>query len=314
MMRKSSILVMSLWVLAMLVVFAVSVSYRASLDLKVAQYQTESMKAYYLAKAAIYRAIAELDKDTNNYDATGESWANNKAVFENVLLDDTIEGTAQVSYRDSDNAIVFGVQDEAAKINVNRVSIPLLQQLFMNTQFTLDALPLAETIAQWCNSEREAEENKKIFKNAPLAAPEELLLIFEYFYGNKEKALLLYNEVKNSITVYGADTLNINTVSDRVLLMLANAVSNDNERQHATSLTQRILDARKAKGHFSKKEDITIIPASEEGSLFDKIISKVSFRSNIFRIQAQGKAGVARKTIVVVYDRLNKRILYWHQN
>ncbi|MBI5144843.1 MAG: hypothetical protein HZA27_01505, partial [Candidatus Omnitrophica bacterium] len=51
MVKKGSVLIISLWILAILVVFAVSLAQRAAASLRLARYQRDGLKAYLLAKA-----------------------------------------------------------------------------------------------------------------------------------------------------------------------------------------------------------------------------------------------------------------------
>ena len=80
--KKGSILILTLWVLSFLTIFAVGLSYNVSGQLRMASHFQDRLKAYYLANAGIERAIVELAADeTSASDSLDEAWANNEEFF-----------------------------------------------------------------------------------------------------------------------------------------------------------------------------------------------------------------------------------------
>jgi type II secretory pathway component PulK len=99
--QKGSILILVLWVLIILSLLSIAISYRASGDIKLAKYESESIKASYLAKAGVAKMIAELNRDNNNYDSLNEDWNKEK---------DFSFGGGRVTYK---------ATDEEARFNLN---------------------------------------------------------------------------------------------------------------------------------------------------------------------------------------------------
>lgn len=304
----------SLWILVILVIFAVSLGYRASINLKLARYQRDRLKAYYTAKAGINKAITTLREDANNsetkdYDSLDETWSTgknkDKNIFENIEI---TEG--------SDEEFTVHVTDEERNININSLNTQLLQQLFIFKGLEVDASGLTETITEWINAEKETDEVKAIFKNEPLKRAEELLLILKYFYQKKEKAKEVYNAIKDLITVYGDAKININTTSLNTLIILANSIAeNDAQKNCVAKITSAIIELRNIKGHFTKKEDVNIIlTPDDEMNLFNNLTDKVVFKSDIFKIEATALVINLTKNITAIYDRRTNKIVYWHEN
>jgi len=78
--NKGSILMIAMWVMAILVIFTLGLGHRASINLRLAKYQKDRLKAAYLAKAGISKAIAILQEDkntpqTSGYDSLNEIWS-----------------------------------------------------------------------------------------------------------------------------------------------------------------------------------------------------------------------------------------------
>ena len=102
--KKGSILMITLWILALLVIFTLSLGQRSLINLKLMRYQRDSLKAYYLAKSGINKAIDVLGKDENkDYDSLDESWSTGKdaqdnPILENVKIKDDYKGTFSVKY------------------------------------------------------------------------------------------------------------------------------------------------------------------------------------------------------------------------
>ncbi len=99
--QKGSILILVLWVLIILSLLSIAISYRASGDIKLAKYESESIKASYLAKARVAKMIAKLNRDNNNYGSLNEDWNKEK---------DFSFGGGRVTYK---------ATDEEARFNLN---------------------------------------------------------------------------------------------------------------------------------------------------------------------------------------------------
>ncbi len=311
--KKGSVLMISLWILAILVVFALGLGHRGVINLRLAGYQKGRLKATCLAKAGINRAIRELLKDNSDYDTLSESWStgrdeNNNNIFEDIEI---AEGSGE--------KFSVRVTDEDAKININNADAGSRQLLvaLLTDRNIEDADNLANTIIDWIdenNTNYRGEAENELFKNQPFAAPEELMLIFELFYEDEKKATDNYLAIKDFITVYTDGQVNINTASREILALIAKNINNSAD---AVSLAEKIINFRQADTPFTDMGDTGAFEQNlspQEIIIFEQMKQQLKVKSNYFRIISQGTAGNINKKITVIYDRDNQKIIYWHEN
>jgi hypothetical protein len=310
--KKGSILMITLWILAILAVFVVGLGYRASVNLTLAKYQRNSLKAYYLAKAGINQAIISAKPDN----PLKKSW-DDGGYFECAL-----------SY-------------EEGKLNINghsdfdRDKLSLLLDL----EQVEDAAELTNTIMDWMNPVTKIE----IAKKEPLKRPEELLLILEYFYQSKgisdyrNKAREIFAKVKDYITVYGDNRINLNTAPLRVLeaifrtatkemidsgeadKTIEGAIPNllsaiDGYRQGAEKAGIEPFSSTDINQETIKKALGLAGQVNDQTKIIDRSVTYFTAASDNLRIGAKGGFRNTTKRISVVYDRATRNIVYWHQN
>lgn len=333
----------TLWILAILVIFALGLGQRASLSLKQARYQRDRLKATYLAKAGMNRAIVELEKDAkeNTYDSLNESWntgkdSNHNNIFENIEI---IKGSGE--------KFTVHVIDEESKININRIADQIGQkqilEIFLSDRIEpkldpTEAEKLTNTIIDWIDDNSVAiaggEEDPTFssFKNKALVTSEQLLVILEYFYQNKiddkeerlKKVQEVFSSIKDLITVYGQDKVNINTVSPDVLIILVDSLTLALSSEQKTCLETVISDIIRVRNErietnpdeipFKSTGDIPLDKYAICTGLFPDLISFFVFQSNYFNISSIGNVGQINKNITAIYDRNNHKIISWHEN
>jgi len=330
----------SLWILAIITILAVSIGHRVSLALRISSYQQDRIKAYCLARAGIQRAIAELekDKDMNQYDSLSESWSTgtdpvtNNPLFENIEIEEGSGQTFTLRYP-YDKDTYFCMVDEESKVNINTASPGLLLTLLkaLNME-AADAQRLTNYIRTWrgdSDSTIPIEDVYKYFKKKPFIVPEELILILESFYQSKEeenyqqKAQEAFDTLKYLITVYPTAAININTASSAVLTIIANSVAIQRE-QPVDGLINKIINFRKGDSGPFTGTNITDfsngLTTGDEQNLFSKMKSSptlaltLAVNSDYFDIGSTGNAGKLAKKINAVYNRPGKTIVYWHEN
>ena len=169
--------------MVILVILSLILSYRASSSLKLARYESDKIKATYLARIGIMKMLTELARDTNPYDSLNEDWNRGKhdpKVFE-------IRG----------EKVFFGASDESARFNLNAANLRK-QHLIM--------LGLDDNIAQ------EIIEYRAKKDEAGFEFEEEIFLI-------ESMTQELYSVIKDSVTIYRENDskVNINTASEKVL-------------------------------------------------------------------------------------------------
>lgn len=262
--RKGSILIFALWVLTILVVFTIVTSYRASTDIKLAKYESESIRSFYLAKAGVIKMIAALNRDTSLYDSLNEEW------------------TGKKEFKLGEGLAYYFAMDESGRLNLNGTRL--------STE-NLVRLGLGDNLAQSIIEHRDKKPDKKF------EFMEELYLVS----GMKRDS---YEAIMDFITIYrGVDSnVNINTAGKETLFAilgddyLVNRIidyRNGYDGKVGTEddgLFQDTADISKIDGVdpalFSIKSDFFRIISeagfSEDNSIIKKITAVVDKTGNIY--------------------------------
>lgn len=276
--QKGSILVLVLWVLIILSLLSITVSYRASGDIKLAKYESENIKALYLAKAGIAKMLAGLAKDKNNYDSIDEDRNKEKEFW--------LGG----------GKIIYKVYDEEARFNLNSQDLGKehLIRLGLNDDLCQRLLDYKVT------------KGGKGFEFM-----EELFLI----YGMTRD---IYSKIRDRMTIYRGDNprININTADEDVLRIalgnefIADKIIEFREGQDARSGTGD--DGIFTEDNFSVifgNFGVTPETALRYQRLF-------SVKSNFFRISVGIsflEDEIRMKHFLAVLDRSGK-VYYWKED
>ncbi|MDP2943215.1 MAG: type II secretion system protein GspK, partial [Candidatus Omnitrophota bacterium] len=255
--KKGAILIITLWILAILTILSVGIAGRMGLELKLAGYYRDNMKALYLAKAGIERAVAEkeINDTVSDADTLNETWANSPGLFDkkNPFGEGTETGnsyyTVKYTYKESKEAEgvdLYGMEDEASKININKIvsgdTVDTVRKEQLITLLELicgpdvDATAKVDALIDWIDTGSTAQgtsedENSKYYpdmgsgycKNGPLDSIEELFLVkgFEdpaILYGDKNQGKI---GIIDYITIHPDDgKVNVNTAPREVLQAL----------------------------------------------------------------------------------------------
>ncbi len=315
--RKASILILTLWVLSFLAVFAVGLSRSVSAQLRLAAHFQNRLKMYYLANAGIERAIVELRADEDlGCDNLSEKWANSEE-FEEIPL--------------GDGYLVLSIEDEAGKININKVSLSVLKRVLESTGGIEPdaAADIANAIVDWRDAdiiistggaENDYYEHLQApypCKNGAFQIPEEVLLV-------KGMTPQIYSKIAGVITVYGGGKVNVNTVDAGVLGALG----------LSGELANRIVEFRRGDDKIEGTDDDNVFKTPAEirnvGPLFTEEAIEINrltsgnvltVRSNTFRIFStgiikKGKYDLQRSITCVVQRLADKPFgkLYWHED
>ena len=241
--EKGVILITSLWMVAILAVFAVSIGRQSAITLKLTSYDIDKIKAYFVARAGIMRVLAEKKLEYKNnlsvgIDALSQPWANNKELFDKHLFGG---GTYTVGYEyplsadQQDNktpAMLYGLMDEESRININTAPEETLSNLLIYFDIDEDnATEIAGAILDWRDKDDlvTSSEDRLLYgaedayyqsllkpygcKNSDFNTIYELLLV-------KGVDLQVLNMIKPYITVFGSGKVNINSASEPVLSAL----------------------------------------------------------------------------------------------
>jgi general secretion pathway protein K len=335
--KQASVLIVTLWVLSLLTVFAVSLGFTARAQLHYARHFRDRQRAYYLARAGIEKAIAALEGDEiEGYDALNQDWANNEGFFKEFSIGD---GFVTVSYfldeggsgeGREDRVILYGAMDESGKIDINHVSAEILTNLLerVGGVSVNQARDIAWAIVDWRDedsivspggAENEYYENLAMpyrCKNGKLQAIQELLLV-------RGMTREILSRIDETITVYGTEKVNINTAGFHALHALG----------LSKNLCERIINHRRGRDSMIGTEDDNIFKAvgglrnigplfTEESAQINRLISSnmLTVKSDVFRINASGQIRSERGThssnIVCVVKRQQDKqpeILYWYE-
>lgn len=251
-MTKGAILIVTTWILAILTLFAIGVGFRSGLEIKLTDYSLDRLKALYIAKGGIKRAVMEkwieyIEGKSLGIDAFSEPWSNNEEFFKDVKLG---EGKFTLSYfpqeldRADKEIILYGLEDETSRININyNKSMPVLKNLLLNSGLNLEqAEDIVASIEDWRDEDDipksigeitsgaedsyyQALDSPYLTSGRSFKAFEELLLVKgvtdELFY-DKDKngnGKIEQNEkgLINFITLFGEGRININTAPKEAL-------------------------------------------------------------------------------------------------
>lgn len=216
-----------MWIMAILALLAIGIAFRMSLELKLIKFDTNRLKAGYIAKGGINYFLSELEKDKNGYDALNETWSNGfdivseKLIFKDISLTDGANssvGTFTISYisginEDGINQYFYGAMDEERKININKASLEILKKLFPD--------PIATYVDNWRSGSASSGDEEYYGiperpykqKHKPFDSIEELMMV-------RDMTPEVFLSVKDKVTVFGDGLVNLNTTNADVLKIL----------------------------------------------------------------------------------------------
>ena len=330
--KNGSILILTIWVLSFLSIFAIGMGSVVASQLNLASYFKDRLTMYYLAKTGVEKAIVEILVDKGKaYNALNEGLTNNESFFKETALD---TGYFSVSYNLKDRAgvdeVFYGAEDESGKININYAPVGAITSL-LRTVGEMDeggAADTANAIIDWRDedvvvSPRGAEDDyyKSLdmpykCKNGKFQILEELLLV-------RGVTPEIFSKIKDFITVYGKGKTNINTAGFSIFVALG--LSSD--------FAERMIKFRQGTDEkdgtiddniFKSVEDMRNIGPmfTEESLALNRLISYdiCAVKSDVFRINSSGilkKNGKElKRTITCVVERRNEDrpgVLYWHE-
>jgi type II secretory pathway component PulK len=286
-MKKGAILITTTWILAILTLFAVGIGFRVGLEIKLTGYRLDRLKALYIAKAGIKAAVMEkwreyIEGTSLSADAYSESWASNKELFKDISVGD---GSFTMSYntgevdRSDKEIVLFGLEDEASRININsdNATGTIQNFLFMTGMELEDANAIARAIKDRRKQEVVSEETTEITPGKDFAAIEEVLLV------NGVTGELFEDVFRDNFTLYGDGRVNINTASTDVLTAVFGTGYPD--------LAGKIADYRRGvDGRIGTDDDRwfvsgqSIINREDRGMVEVKDLNEENWYGNIFGI------------------------------
>jgi general secretion pathway protein K len=332
--EKGTILVTSLWIMAILSILAIGIGFRVSIEARLARYNIDRIKALYLAKAGLVKAQAVLAKHSgaDSIYACGVNLDINKnetpeSVFSNITLG---EGSFSVGY--TDNGVKrAGMSDEERKININKVgmvntgSTPLpkgvLEELLSGYS---NKTEIANAILAWREPRKDLDIDSAYDslgyerKGGDFSAVEELLLV-------DGVTPEIYNSIKDYVTVHGDGQININTASERVLCAIfrsAKLVNSDTPENIAARISSSLNNLKGERWANDALPFTVVDDALRNSGVSDidrpLVINYFTPSSNFFRIESEGtiaRSGIKKKAVAVVDRRKlgDNRLLYYRE-
>jgi len=172
--EKASILVIALWVVSILSIFAVGLAHRMSGYIRLAGYHTDSLKAHNLAKAGMRRLALEQEN----------------IVEEIPVGEGSIRGV---------------LTDEKAKVNINKADLKTLEAFFESLDLSqAQALEIAAAIIRWRDEHNEFDCLEELLL---VGTEEEGVLIEEDLLAELRKRLTVHGDGKININSAGEDVL-----------------------------------------------------------------------------------------------------------
>ena len=133
-MKRASVLIGLLWVVAVLAVIVTSVLYTARLDLMVTKNHADSIQAYYLAiagaekaKALIFHEAAERQRSQRHHSGL---LYNSPEQFRDIELGRGLYRVIRQGSREEGGELVYGIGDEESRLNVNTAGMEELRKLY----------------------------------------------------------------------------------------------------------------------------------------------------------------------------------------
>jgi len=323
--KNAQILIITLWILVILAVLAVSIGYRVSLALRLGSYQREDLKSLYLAKSGVNQAIVEINRDLTQTDSFSDSWAENDQTFKRIVFSQDQSEFASVSYTDSNGDQIFGVLDEERKININTAAEDLLAVLLEKGGITAqESRDIASNIRAWrSNTEITPAESRDYTnldyecKGAQFTNCAELTLV-------KGMSLELYRAIEGILTVFGNGGVNINTAEPAVLELMITSTMNQagiSDQAKLEGLLSAILRYRQDYGQFNQGDLDNLLSVLNLDPDDYKLITaglrkNLVVESDFFRIIANGGLGVGKpaRQIECVYNSQIRELIFWHES
>lgn len=343
--NKGSILVIVLWSICLLTVFAVHLGFGARQKIIVAGRLDARDRLHFIAEAGVKRAIFELKKQdgTSDFNALKESWSDNRSIFKEISVG-AGKFTIGYSHFNRQSGMLqfrYGIIDEERKININKAERKVIKRLFETIGLDkMKAQNLSAAIVDWRDKDSELsiplgsaedryyENLKESYeaKDADFEVLEELFLV----KGMDQEA---FNKIKEFITIYGDGKININTASEEVLLSLGLG-KNVTDKILFFRYGQDSIEATPDDNVFdslshivAKLSQISSLSPSEAANLSNLVsMGKLTIKSDNFMIKSIGKLDKKDVSleIVCVFERLpslpdendsNKggKIRYWRE-
>ncbi|MEK6564008.1 MAG: general secretion pathway protein GspK [Candidatus Omnitrophota bacterium] len=342
---RGSVLVVCVWIVIILVLLALSIGRRASLEARILRYHLDRSQAFYIAKSGLERVCAlKADDENEEYDSLNEDWSNKlkedlSPEFKDFALGN---GEFKIQYlyyesKDKEPKELYGMQDEQSKININMivsessVNDDLRSEFLRIVEDILDydeqeAQELIDRFIDWVDYDDDKREYGKedysdkgaTAKNKSLNRIEELLMI-DGFDSD------IFNKLANYITIYGDGKVNINTAPNEVLTAMGLSEESAQDiidyrcgydMEAATSDDTVILDAQDLQSKQAEIFKNRMLSSDDLNVIANLISTRAAVKSYFYRVSSFGTVNNAKSGIqAVVKIEPNEPVKYeyWYE-
>lgn len=330
--NKGSVLVMALWALMLLTVFAVQLGVSVRQKITLARRLDERDQLFYIAEAGIKKAIAELRKIEELLEVNTQInlWKDNAESFKDIPVGEGSFSVTCPAAGDDMDGQRYGLGDEGAKININHADTDIWERLLqMTSQMDEDDIQqLSYAIVDWRDKDSAyqhpqygAEDKDYQKEDLPYEAKDGDFELIDELLLVRGMDWETFMRIKDFITVYGAGKININTASQTVLLALG----------LSEKLVEDILAFRQGVDMIEGTEDdvfffstdelasqISSVAALEarDGALLTELVDRgvFSVQSSYFRVRSVATltSRKAKFEIVAILNH-NGYVQYWRE-
>jgi len=344
--REGVILILALWIIVMLSLFALALAYKSRLEVKSISYELDELKAHYITKAASRFILAILSSEDKNYDL--------KSDFEKYISKEYSlgEGKFSINY----------IQDEESKININTVPFEVISYIPLITSDevvldiearrpfrNLETLMLIDGIDEnildslsknWVTVYGDGKINfnttsyyilntLKVIPELSIDSLEEILCkefdekfscckvsnITTSIVLPKESLFEAINSLKNKENVFFTD---IDQVKEQIN---ASDIAKQGRQDFSNILEPKLYDCCILKYSGKEKKAYCDNWSREEAEsisqiLFSYMINSVfkflDVKSNNYKVNITGEADSVRKSVTFILDRLDNKVKYWY--
>jgi general secretion pathway protein K len=297
-------LMIVLWVLVLLIALATEFAFSMKMEVNTTRNYKEDAESYYLAKAGLNLALAELLKDSSFHSIHDEhGWVSGKKPIEGQE-DQEFDIVNRTDIELGNGTITYTIQDENGKISINSTSKTILNKLltYSGVKEKLNQDIISDSILDWIDSNKNHRINGAeddyyrtqhppyYAKNGKIETLSELLKVRgvteEIFYGSQEDDGE-YKGIAQFLTVYKFASMNPNTTNEEILNIT-----------HSPEQVEEILKNRAEKGYHSNS------------------------LSTFFRVTSTGKvkSSMTEHTLEIVLEKtgsgINAKMIthYWNDN
>lgn len=323
--NAGGILIVVLWTLFLLAALTVAVAAYVDGQVELARRLGERVTARQAARAGVDRAIARVMMETNAWESFHEGWADDETEFRDVRCGSRVRWTAWHAVEQSDGSVVtnFGLGDEQARVDLNLAREELLVSLFRVAAGLSPekASGLARDVARArtpAASDAPSVSGLEAvvwtvagLQSGPFQSTHELLWV-------RGMSREILEHIEPHCTVHGAARVNINTAGPVVLRVLAGVRGNG-----PVGWERKILQFREQGGifktlsatGFSDTPGGSTVLRQEDLAVLGGILPFITVSSDHFRgsVVAGGEAGRNAAGLTFVWDRRERRFVYWHE-